>query len=182
MINALFAVGPNGEFGTNNGRLPWGSFPEELENFYSLMENDFARDIVLIGKNTYETAPPRLRNLLCDRLVLVYGRSEPKWHENVLPGNHKLITKIGKGLVSYAADTDIVAIGGKTVLHQLMKKNLLNSALRSVVYRKDGSHSSIATVYLDPVVVDSAFKDAAIIQHRTGENLMYRFVLEGVYL
>ena len=187
MITAVFAMGVNGEFGSNsrNG-LPWGTIPEELENFYNLLENECKGDIILVGKKTYETAPPRLRRLFEQRMVLVYGRSEPAWYvpqnRKVINKPHKLITKIGPGLRKYAERTDIVAIGGKTVIEQMLKHKLVDTVLRSLVLRKDGAPFSSATVYLDPYMMDNAFKDAAIVQHLYGENELYKFVLEGIYL
>lgn len=178
MINALYAVGPKGEFGTENGRLPWGSFPEELEVFYNTLKDDFKGDIILVGKRTYETAPPRLKRILESRFVLVYGRTPPKW---ICPNKHKLITQLGKGLLSYSPKVDIVCIGGKTVIEELASKKLLNTHVRSVVtrqYYEEGFPN--ARVYLNPHKL--GLENAAIIEHKRGKGEMLQFVQEGVYL
>lgn len=179
MITAIYAVGPNGEFGTDEGRLPWGSFPQELENFYNLLEKDFKSAIILVGKRTYETAPPRLKRLLSERYVLVYGRTPPKdWlHDS----KHKLLTQIGKGLQSYTEEVDILCLGGKTVIELLASKKLINTHVRSIVTRKycdDGFAS--ARVFLDPYKL--GLGDAAIIEHKRGHSDTLEFVQQGVYL
>ena len=179
MINALYAVGPKGEFGAEDGRLPWGSFPQELENFYSLLEKEFRSDIILVGKKTYETAPPRLKRLLSERYVLVYGRTPPKeWFHAT---KHKLITQIGRGLCSYTKEIDMVCIGGKTVIELLASKKLLNTHVRSVVTRKYSDEGFVnSRVYLDPYKL--GLEDAAIIEHKRGSSDMLEFVQQGVYL
>lgn len=51
VINVIFAVGPNGEFGHANGDLPWRHIKEDMQHFKQITEGTS----VICGRKTWET-------------------------------------------------------------------------------------------------------------------------------
>ncbi|QGH45267.1 thymidylate synthase [Bacteriophage Eos] len=179
MIYALYAMGPNGEFGSAKG-LPWGSFPEELEFFYASLDAGKS-DVIIVGKRTYETAPKRLRELLEKRRVLVWGRTPP---ENWYNPRHRHLRYIGKGLKTYLNGSDAVIIGGAALLEEAASQKVIDVYLRSTIEMKlcGNMWDNFPTIKLkhDDLLLWPV--DSAVVVHRRGENEKYRFVSEGVYL
>lgn len=179
MIYALYAMGPDGEFGSEKG-LPWGSLPEELEFFYEFLE-PFKADVIVVGKRTYETAPRRLREMLEKRLVLVWGRTPPK--EFYSP-QHRHLRYVGKGLKTYLNGSDAVIIGGATLLEEAANQKIIDAFVRSTVNKKLSGDiwDNRPTVYLKHDDLRLWPVDSAVVVHRTGSNVKYEFITEGVYL
>lgn len=179
MIYALYAMGPNGEFGSEKG-LPWGSFPEELGFFYECLDAGKS-DVIIAGKRTYETAPKRLRETLEKRRVLVWGRTPPA---NFYNSRHKHLRYIGKGLKTYLNGSDAVIIGGAALLEEAAKQKVIDVYLRSTIEMKlcGNMWDNFPTIKLkhDDLLLWPV--DSAVVVHRRGENEKYRFVSEGVYL
>lgn len=179
MIYALYAMGPNGEFGSAIG-LPWGSFSEELEFFYEFLE-PFKADIIVVGKRTYETAPKRLREVLEKRQVLVWGRTPPTiWYNE----QHRHLRYIGKGLKTYLNGSDAVIIGGAALLEEAASQKVIDAFIRSTIEMKlcGNMWDNFPTIKLkhDDLLLWPV--DSAVVVHRRGENEKYTFVSEGVYL
>lgn len=178
MIFGLFAVGDHGEFGLKDGKLPWGSFKEELEVFYSTLE-ELRHDPIIIGKNTYESALPRLRKALETRLVYVYGRTKPEFYGV----NHKLLTQIGGSFkrVTDAWESDALVLGGATLLHHFYNRGLFDGFIRSTVSRKDGLFHPNSDFHLNTGFFQDS-PDATVFLLEQGENEELTFKQETVYL
>lgn len=64
MISLHFAVATDGGFGYQ-GKLPWGSFPEELEVFFSSIRPDRH---ILVGEGTWSSLPLSAKERLQDTI------------------------------------------------------------------------------------------------------------------
>lgn len=187
MISALFAVRNDGAFGTLNpctldasGRLPWGSIPEELEQFYKVLE---LYKVVIVGHNTYITAAPRLKKALDAKgAVYVVGASAPSLIRNP-HYNVRFITHFGPKIQDFFAETEAVCIGGKALLESLAMMGSLDGVYRSIIYPKAGTVPSLDHImYLDHPLLVSNPPDSVVSHVAEGENERYRFVMEAVYL
>lgn len=187
MITALYAMRNDGAFGVLNsatmdacGHLPWGSIPAELEQFYRILDT---YQVVIVGRNTYITAPPRLKKELDKKsVVYVVGSASPlllkDTHHNV-----RFITHLGSKIRNFCEDVEAVCIGGKALLETLATVGCLDGIYRSTIYPRAGTVPSLDHImYLEHPVLTSVPPDAVVTHIASGENERYRFVMEGIYL
>lgn len=187
MITALYAMRVDGAFGVFNpatmdayGGLPWGSIPEELEQFYRVLDT---YQVVIVGHNTYTTAPPRLKKALDKKsIVYVVGSASPILIKNP-HSNVRFITHLGSKITSFCEEIEAVCIGGKALLETLATMGCLDGIYRSTIYPKAGTVPSLDHImYLEHPVLKSVPPDAVVTHIASGENERYRFVMEGIYL
>lgn len=187
MITALYAMRVDGAFGVFNpatmdayGELPWGSIPEELEQFYKILDT---YQVVILGHNTYTTAPPRLKKALERKsMVYVVGSASPILIKNP-PRNVRFITHLGSKIRDFCNEVEVVCIGGKALLETLATMGCLDAIYRSTIYPKAGTVPSLDHImYLEHPILTSTPPDAVVTHVASGENERYRFVMEGVYL
>lgn len=142
-----FAVGVAGEFG-NEGKLPWGSYPEELTLFWESLQ--YVKEegrIVVVGKNTWNSLPAavkrRLDTMFGGNLQVIAG-------ENTLT---HLLTSLPEG-VKYAC------IGGAFLLETIMQTEEVDSVYTSII----GSSMPLnADVWLDMDLVADVLSDLEIM-------------------
>lgn len=176
MIFGLFAVGQDGSFGTFEGKLPWGSFPEELEQFYAVLISN-KNDTIVIGKTTYETAPPRLREALAGRLVFIMGRNSPN---KLLDSKHFWMPLVGGSfgkLAKRTPKTDILVLGGKATLEEFSRLGLLDGYIRSRIYGQFPQ----GDITLSNELVETPL-DSTIVVLASGGNDNLSYTQEMVYL
>lgn len=134
MVTAIFAIGPQGQFGYRGG-LPWGSFPQELEAYNNALNSVFSGErpvVLLIGKSTWETLPEKARDKLINKSsqIWVYGRSEPsKYGVKV-----NVLTEIGYTLPPQWEYHDVLCVGGAYLLNKLFELGHIDKAYISRVW------------------------------------------------
>ncbi|ELI5798137.1 dihydrofolate reductase [Escherichia phage PSa2] len=128
MIAAIYATGPNGEFGLN-GKLPWGSFKEELDIFYATLDS-LAPDNIIVGAGTWLAFPETLqKRILGDSDLFIYANRP-------LPnsvGSATRISNIGYSLPDFLKEEVTVVLGGATLLLEMYVKNHLDMAYISTI-------------------------------------------------
>ncbi|ASU02457.1 dihydrofolate reductase [Salmonella phage falkor] len=128
MIAAIYATGPNGEFGLN-GKLPWGSFKEELDIFYATLDS-LAPDNIIVGAGTWLAFPETLqKRILGDSDLFIYANRP-------LPnsvGSATRISNIGYSLPDFLKEEVTVVLGGATLLLEMYVNNHLDMAYVSTI-------------------------------------------------
>lgn len=187
MIAALYAMRNDHAFGlfdpatfSASGALPWGSVPEELENFYQILDQFEA---VLVGHNTYTTAPPRLKKILSKKpIVYIVGSRAPTLITETSQ-NMRFLTQVGSSIREFCSEIDTVCIGGKALLETLADQGALDAIYRSTITPKAGTIPSLDNIiYLDHPLLSGTPPHAVVSYVASGENERYRFVTEGIYL
>lgn len=137
MITAIFATGTSGEFGLK-GKLPWGSFPEELETYkdtiISIVNQPFmAHTAILMGRLTWDTLPEAAIEFLLSQTnnVIIVGRSGVQCTHDA---EITYISNLGSTLPPDWEYMNIICIGGASVLNSLLAHGHLNKAYISTVY------------------------------------------------
>lgn len=134
MVTAIFALGPNAEFGNMN-QLPWGSFPQELEAYKSALDEALQPhhpNIILVGKNTWDGLPVSAKQNLVNHTsnIWIYGSKMPKEY----PGaNFRLIRDIGFNLPEEWEYSNVVCIGGAHLLEKMFFLGHIEKAYVSTV-------------------------------------------------
>lgn len=109
MTNILVAYGENNEIGQDND-LPWRrGLPSDLKRFSQLTR----KKTVIMGRNTYESLPPRFRPLP-DRENIVLSRDPTNAISGVL-----CVDGLAQAIKS-AQSEDIFIIGGAQVYEQAL--------------------------------------------------------------
>lgn len=128
MIAAIYATGPNGEFGLN-GKLPWGSFKEELDIFYATLDS-LSPDNIIVGAGTWLSFPEALqKRIQGDSDLFIYAnRPLP---ESV--GTATRISNIGYRLPDFFKEEVTVVLGGAALLLEMYAKNHLDMAYVSTL-------------------------------------------------
>ncbi|QPB12243.1 hypothetical protein [Providencia phage PSTCR5] len=141
-----FAVGVDGEFG-NEGKLPWGSYPEELALFWESLQ--YVKEegrIIVVGKNTWNSLPAAVKR----RLDTMFGGNL-----QVISGENSLthlLTALPEG-VKYAC------IGGAFLLETIMMTEEVDSVYTTLI----GSHTRMpADVWLDMELLADVLSDLEI--------------------
>lgn len=173
MNYALYATGPDGQFGLN-GKLPWGSLPEELEHFYVRAEKAIA---VVVGAKTYFNSPKRLRDFLNTKIVYVYGSVDGKLRSD----KHFFLTKLTSSFRKVTKDYSVVFIGGKALLEKAMKEKLLDVLVATEIRPNCPTQAMPADVYLAPFLVDIP-ESASVVYTKQGRTEEFNFKVRSVYL
>lgn len=175
MITAIYAVGPNGEFGLR-GKLPWGSFKEELDAFYSQLDV-LNPDNIIIGAGTYLALPEVVRQRMVGESDLFIRADRP------LPDDTKHviytpISKIGDTLPTFLKDQQTVVLGGATLLYEMYIHGHIESAFVSTIF---SNQKLEADVHLDNTILDYNYESTRLV-YATGANSdnSLRFVQELV--
>lgn len=141
-----FAVGVDGEFG-NEGKLPWGSYPEELALFWDSMQ--YVKEegrVVVVGKNTWNSLPAAVKR----RLDTIFGGNlQVIAGENTLT---HLLTSLPEG-VKYAC------IGGAFLLETIMLTEKVDSVYTTLI---GSSNPMPADVWLDMDLVADVLDELEI--------------------
>lgn len=173
MITAMYAVGPNGEFGLQ-GKLPWGSFKEELDAFYSQLDV-LNPDNIIIGAGTYLALPQAVRiRMLGDAEVFIHANRplpEDAEHEIYTP-----ISNIGYTLPSFLKDEQTVVLGGANLLQEMYQYGHIESAFVSTIF---STQTLEADVFLASDILDYNSQSTRLV-YATGNNSdsSLRFVQE----
>lgn len=172
MITAMYAVGPNGEFGLR-GKLPWGSFKEELDAFYSQLDV-LNPDNIIIGAGTYLALPEVVRQRMIGESDLFIRADRP------LPDGiiYTPISKIGDTLPTFLKDQQTVVLGGATLLYEMYIHGHIESAFVSTIF---SNQKLEADVHLDNTILDYNYESTRLV-YATGANSdnSLRFVQELV--
>lgn len=184
MIVGLYAVGQNGEFGLN-GRLPWGSFPEELAAFNDILESNKGYHI-LVGYKTWSTLPTSVKKRLADLKYSILVYAERKTREllelSKLP-NVTVITKLDYSLKDFLKDSLALVIGGASLLEECLDQGILDGCYISTVVNKDPGRIGFEcdTALLPPLWDEIHMPPATVFVVASGENENLSFVQEYHY-
>lgn len=175
MITALYAVGPNGEFGLR-GKLPWGSFREELDAFYSQLDV-LNPDNIIIGAGTYLALPEVVRQRMIRESDL-FIRADRPLPDDIKHGIYTPISKIGDTLPTFLKDQQTVVLGGATLLYEMYIHGHIESAFVSTIF---SNQKLEADVHLDNTILDYNYESTRLV-YATGANSdnSLRFVQELV--
>lgn len=175
MITAIYAVGPNGEFGLQ-GKLPWGSFKEELDAFYSQLDV-LNPDNIIIGAGTYLALPEVVRQRMIGESDL-FIRADRPLPDDIKHGIYTPISKIGDTLPTFLKDQQTVVLGGATLLYEMYIHGHIESAFVSTIF---SNQKLEADVHLDNTVLDYNYESTRLV-YATGANSdnSLRFVQELV--
>lgn len=175
MITAMYAVGPNGEFGLK-GKLPWGSFKEELDAFYSQLDV-LNPDNIIIGAGTYLVLPEVVRQRMVGESDL-FIRADRPLPNDIKHGIYTPISKIGDTLPTFLKDQQTVVLGGATLLYEMYIHGHIESAFVSTIF---SNQKLEADVHLDNTILDYNYESTRLV-YATGANSdnSLRFVQELV--
>ena len=175
MITALYAVGPNGEFGLR-GKLPWGSFKEELDAFYSQLDV-LNPDNIIIGAGTYLALPEVVRQRMIGESDL-FIRADRPLPDDIKHGIYTPISKIGDTLPTFLKDQQTVVLGGATLLYEMYIHGHIESAFVSTIF---SDKKLEADVHLDNTILEYNYESTRLV-YATGANSdnSLRFVQELV--
>lgn len=175
MITAIYAVGPNGEFGLK-GKLPWGSFKEELDAFYSQLDV-LNPDNIIIGAGTYLALPEVVRQRMIGESDL-FIRADRPLPNDIKHGIYTPISKIGDTLPTFLKDQQTVVLGGATLLYEMYIHGHIESAFVSTIF---SNQKLEADVHLDNTILDYNYESTRLV-YATGANSdnSLRFVQELV--
>lgn len=161
MIAAIYATGPNGEFGLN-GKLPWGSFKEELDIFYATLDS-LAPDNIIVGAGTWLALPKIARErMLGDSELFIYANRP-------LPENIGLATRIssfGYALPEFLKSEVTVVLGGAALILEMYAKNHLDMAYVSTI---TSATPLSADTFLHPHIIQTN-SEATKLVYATGEK------------
>lgn len=164
MVTAIFAVGSEGQFGYE-GRLPWGSFPQELEAYHSALEHAFTANynprVLLVGSNTWKSLPKKAIDRLLGYTTNVWvlsrdGLVNPRGGEKL-----SILTNIGYALPEEWDYHNVVCIGGAFLLKTLFDYCHITKAYVSTIYwdkpvwNPETKCSFLADTWLQPPIEDS---------------------------
>lgn len=184
MIAGLYACGPNGEFGLN-GKLPWGSFKEELEVFKATLT--YAKNSsVIIGIKTWETLPASVKKLLVDLNIEVYLYvPNPKRHIQTLKeymGHMFIITKFDVSISEFMSkDRFSLILGGASTLKDAMDAGILDGLYISRVWTLDGSPLEADTYLDESLWNEESIPEATVFLTHFAEGDKYAFVQEHYF-
>lgn len=184
MIAALYACGPNGEFGLND-KLPWGSFEEELKIFAQTLTIAHNSNVI-VGIKTWQNLPASVKKLLVDLNIEVYLYvPNPQRDINALKeyfGNVFIITKFDVSIAEFIGKDKITLIlGGASTLKDAMDAGILDGLYISRIWAKDGSPME-ADVYLDESLWNEEnIPEATVFLSYHAENDKYAFVQEHYF-
>lgn len=161
-----FAMGVDGEFG-NAGRLPWGSYSEELDFFWQSMQtiHDEGR-VLIVGKRTFDDFPKAVKNKFID----AFGGNL------FLASSDLLIDTI---VTSLPEGVKFACIGGAAILEYIMDSFPIDSVYTSLI---GSTEHYDADTYLDTELVADVLTDLDIIfEHEmkpnnqfSGTNYIYK--------
>ncbi|EJB4242381.1 hypothetical protein MT068_001472 [Salmonella enterica] len=173
MITAIYATGPDGEFGLQ-GKLPWGSFHEELDAFYAQLDILNPENII-IGAGTYLALPKVVRERMIGDADLFIRADRPLTED---AGVYTPISKIGDNLPSFFKDQQTVVLGGASLLLEMYQYGHIESAFVSTIF---SDQKLEADVRLDPMILDYNYESTRLV-YATGANSdnSLRFVQELV--
>jgi dihydrofolate reductase len=143
MITAIFAVGPQGQFGKGNG-LPW-ECKADLEGMYADLKR-LRPNIILVGARTYKSLPLSVIKKIstaCNTPNLWSSSKEetkapPEWHvysRGPVPqkeghtDNFGVILEISESLEKYYEGVNVVCLGGAGLLEHLFDYDLIDQAI-----------------------------------------------------
>ncbi|MCF0241673.1 MAG: dihydrofolate reductase [Treponema sp.] len=153
IVNAIYAVGRNGEMGNADGTLPWRTnenkirddlppeiikqCEDDMKNFKCLTTGN----IVIMGYNTFRTFPaplPDRINIVIDRNV---ARGDSGWlFAPSLSDAISLAERIIRGTDS---EKEVFIIGGAKTLTEAFEKNLINGKIYRTVIDADFPEATV---------------------------------------
>ncbi|CAL5098796.1 Dihydrofolate reductase, phage-associated [Salmonella phage Tennessee] len=174
MITAMYAVGPNGEFGLR-GKLPWGSFKEELDAFYSQLDV-LNPDNIIIGAGTYLALPEVVRQRMIGEADLFIRADRPL--ADSIKETYTAISRIGDTLPTFLKDQQTVVLGGANLLLEMYQHGHIESAFVSTIFSEQKLE---ADTYLDSMILDYNYESTRLV-YAVGANSdnSLRFVQELV--
>lgn len=160
MVTAIFAVGSEGQFGYR-GKLPWGSFPKELEAYHSALERAFNETpnprILLVGSSTWDSLPKKAIDRLLSYTKNVWILSSSGYIYSRGGENKTILTQIGQTLPPEWDYHNVVCIGGAYLLNQLFHFGHIDKAYISTiswdkptVYFEENRTGFLADTWLKP--------------------------------
>lgn len=178
MITAIFAKGVSDEFGCEGG-LPWGSFPQELEAYHSALEESFAQPgmpIILVGAKTWLGLPDSAIQKLVSYTsnIWIYGSRNTLLDMRNTTANFTFISNIGNTLPPEWSYSNIVCIGGATVLEQLFNRYHVDRAYISTISNSQAMEMPNDTKIKIPEYIN----DTTRIIKMTGKKDRLSFVQE----
>lgn len=179
MISAIFATGPNGEFGFK-GKLPWSNYKLELETFYSTLAQ-IKPQVLLMGAKTYLSLPSSVLNKMKETCATTDDQGA-----KVLPDVHVVgasalnkviseqgvidfipITSLGSNFKEfYVQDANVVCIGGASLIEELYDMGALTNMYISIV----APTTENATMEADTFLNKKIFKSQPTKIFRTSIN------------
>lgn len=144
IINAIYAVGKNGEMGMADGNLPWTGIEElkneakkDMQNFKNLTTGN----IIIMGYNTYKTFNkplPNRMNIVINRFSdeITFSKEDLN-DENILTGDKWYFAPSLEHVISKLdtiSSKEIYIIGGAKLLHQAFSKKIINGRIFKTVF------------------------------------------------
>lgn len=141
MITAVFAMGPNGEFGstTSTSGLPW-VFPDELDNFYATLRKINPTKL-LIGASSYAKLPESVKGKIISTIsrqvgaftkhtppFIIFDPKETCRDVRFDPRVDVVLTEISDSIAKLADNERVVCLGGAYLLKELVGWGVLETA------------------------------------------------------
>lgn len=142
MITAIFAVGTHGEFGLN-GKLPWGSFKEELEAYRNALSRVLSgfngMPAILVGATTWDSLPKSAKEFILSKTKKIFVYSRKPY--TIPSADVHIISSIGYRIPDELDLYNIVCIGGARLLKELWTYGWLDKAYISHIYDEEFSNT-----------------------------------------
>lgn len=118
-FNLIFATDKNCLFGLN-GQIPWKN-SEDLKHFNRITTNTFHKNILVMGRKTFESLPKKLDQRI--HVVLSASASEIPGADFVFKSIQDFIDNFGQvQFKSQSPKSEIFVIGGAGVIEEVFKK------------------------------------------------------------
>ena len=121
-VHMILAVGRDGEFG-NKGRLPWDRLDQDMAHFAqttTATRDPGLRNMVVMGRRTWESIPARLRPLKGRLNAVVSTTMAAASEADLLVGD--CLERALRHADEDASVESIVAIGGPALLERLLRE------------------------------------------------------------
>lgn len=118
-LNLIFATDLNGLFGVNN-RLPW-NITNDLQHFNRITNGAFDENILVMGRNTFESIPRKLDN----RKLVVISKSINKVNPNyklIYDYNYETYNDFINDIDKTFPNKKIFVIGGVSLIEETINK------------------------------------------------------------
>ncbi|AFQ22249.1 putative dihydrofolate reductase [Pectobacterium phage My1] len=205
MITAIYARGVSADhtqwcdFGSADGKLPWGSFKAELEQFYvtlGRLGNSTIDHAIIVGMTTFKTMPEtvkrRIEETLCSKTWVVCSSNITN-KMSIASGQRviHMVNALGDSLPSFLKSLGVsgVLLGGSKVIRRFYELNLVDQAYISViepktdkVYCHNGTNSyfpnettSFLLSSVNTLFHPSGNSSITRVLNATGENVDFKF-------
>lgn len=202
MIIAVYAYGKStdplwGDFGSADGRLPWGSFKAELDQFYLTLDflgNFYDNQAIVVGMTTFKTMPESVKRRIEESLkskTWIVCSSSLDSKVTITSKNRYIyvVNAVGDSLPTFLESLGIsgVLLGGAKLIRRFYELGLIDQAYISVIESKSVKtypHSNGFSYYPNETTshILTTLPKVHVPDHKitrvlnaTGESVEYKF-------